>query len=400
MFRSLRSVALAGVLALAMATLGLSGTAQATPQMAGTARHSGGSPSISKAPFGQTPDGTAVDLYTLSSGRGMTVKIMTYGGIIQKLIVPDRHGHLTNITLGFATLDDYITTGNGPYFGALIGRYANRIANGRFTLDRVTYQLPQNNGPNSLHGGTQGFDKRVWTATVVPATRDSVGLKLHYTSPDGEMGYPGTLQADATLTLNTHNALRFDYRATTDKPTIVNLTNHSYWNLAGEGSGTVYDQTLKLNADRITPVDSTLIPTGAIDPVAGTPLDFRHATPIGKNIRVSDPQIVIGQGFDHNWVLNRHGSSKALEFAAQARDPRSGRTLTIYTDQPGIQFYSGNFLDGTLTGTSGRVYRQSDGFALETQHFPDSPNHANFPSTVLRPGKVFASSTVYQFGVS
>ncbi len=397
MFRSLRSVALAGVLALAMATLGLSGTAEAHSRLAGTARHSGGSPSISKAPFGQTPDGTAVDLYTLSSGHGMTVKIMTYGGIIQKLIVPDRHGHQTNVTLGFPTLNDYITTGNGPYFGALIGRYANRIAKGQFTLDGVTYQLPLNNGPNSLHGGTVGFDKHVWTATVVPATHGSVGLTLHYTSPDGEMGYPGTLQADVTFTLNTHNALRFDYHATTDKATIVNLTNHSYWNLAGEGTGTVYDQTLKLNANSTTPVDSTLIPTGAFDSVAGTPMDFRHAKPIGRDIRVANQQILFGQGYDFNWVLNRHGSGTDLQFAAQARDPRSGRTLTILTDQPGIQFYSGNFLDGTLVGTGGGVYRQGDGFALETQHFPDSPNHANFPSTVLRPDQVYTSSTVYQF---
>jgi len=392
MFRSWRTATLTGTIAVATAALGLS-TASATANTVSTSGHPGGHLSITKAPFGHTPDGTAVDLYTLTNGPGMVVKIMTYGGIVQQLRVPDRHGHTTNVVLGFPTLNDYVTK-NSVYFGALIGRYANRIAKGTFTLDGVTYHLPTNNGPNSLHGGTTGFDKRVWSATAVPPSHGTVALKLHYTSPDGEMGYPGTLQADVTYTLDDKDNLRIDYRATTDKATIVNLTNHSYWNLAGEGSGTVYDQVLRLNASHFTPVDSTLIPTGAIVPVAGTPLDFTHPMAIGARIRDAYPQIVIGQGYDFNWVLDRHGSTGLVE-AAQARDPRSGRSLTIWTDQPGIQFYSGNFLDGTLVGTSGKVYRQSDGFALETQHFPDSPNHPNFPSTVLRPGQVYTTTTIY-----
>ncbi len=392
MFTSFRSIAMAGSAAV-LVSLGLTGSASAMSTSAGAA-HRTRTASITRAPFGHTPDGTAVDLYTLRNGPGMTVDIMTYGGIIQKLLVPDRHGRLTNVVLGFPTLADYVAN-NSPYFGALIGRYANRIAGGKFTLDGQTYQLPLNNGPNSLHGGTTGFDKRVWTATEVPPAHGSVGLKLHYTSPSGEMGYPGTVQVDVTYTLDSRDALRIDYRATTDQPTIVNLTNHTYWNLAGEGSGTVYDQVLRLNASRFTPVDSTLIPTGAIVPVAGTPLDFTRPTPIGAHIRSGDPQIVLAQGYDFNYVLNRHDST-SMVLAAQARDPHSGRALAIYTTQPGIQFYSGNFLDGTLTGTSGGTYRQSDGFALETQHFPDSPNQPNFPSTVLRPGHAFTSSTIYQ----
>lgn len=390
MFRSLRSVALAGTLALATITAGTVDVASATSR---AGRH-GGSLTISKAPFGMTSAKQAVDLYTLRNANGMVVKIITYGGIVQQLLVPDRHGRTTNVVLGFATLKDYETK-NSPYFGALIGRYANRIAKGTFTLDGVTYHLPLNNGQNSLHGGTVGFDKHVWSATVVPPNGRSVGLRLHLTSQNGDQGYPGTMQVDATYTLDNANALRIDYRATTDAPTIVNLTNHTYWNLRGEGTGTVYDQKLRLNARTFTPVDSTLIPTGAITPVAGTPFDFTRPTAIGARIRVAHPQIVIGQGYDHNFVLDRHGAS-GLVVAAQAWDPASGRRLTISTTEPGIQFYSGNFLDGTLVGTGGMVYRQSDGFALETQHFPDSPNHPNFPSTVLRPGQVFRSATVYQ----
>lgn len=392
MFRSLRSLPMAGALALATATLGLTAaSAAAAPTTA--APH--GTLSITKAPFGHTTSGTAVDLYTMKNSAGMVVKIMTYGGIIQKLEVPDRHGHLTNVVLGFKTLAEYQAKNNpGPYFGALIGRYGNRIANGTFTLDGKVYTLPKNNGPNSLHGGTAGFDTKVWTATPVAPKNGKVALKLHYTSVDGEMGYPGTLQVDVTYTLDNGNNLRIDYRATTNKPTVVNLTNHTYWNLAGEGSGTVYGQLLRLNASRFTPVDKTLIPTGVLAKVAGTPFDFTRFTPIGQNIRVSHQQVLFGQGFDHNFVLDR-GKATGLVLAAQARDPGSGRSLAIWTTEPGIQFYSGNFLDGTLVGTSGKVYRQSDGFALETQHFPDSPNHPSFPSTVLRPGQVYSTSTVF-----
>jgi aldose 1-epimerase len=344
---------------------------------------------ISRDLFGTLSDGTKVWRYTITNAH-IRVRIITYGGIVQTVETPDRHGHLANIALGFATLDDYVTK-NSTYFGALIGRYANRIAKGTFTLDGVTYHLPINNDPNSLHGGTVGFDKHVWT----PTTGESHGnptLRLDLTSPDGDQGYPGTLHATATYTI-TKDSMRVDYRATTDKATVVNLTNHSYFNLAGEGTGDIYGQLMQINASRFTPVDSTLIPTGQLAPVAGTPMDFTRPTAIGARIRTNFQQLAFGQGYDHNWVLNGSGFRQA----ARVSDPASGRVLTMSTDQPGIQFYSGNFLDGTLYGTSGHQYRQSDGFALETQHFPDSPNHPNFPSTVLRPGQTFQSTTVYTF---
>jgi aldose 1-epimerase len=355
---------------------------------------------ITKQPFGTT-DGQSVDLYTLTNADGVEVKIMTYGGIIQSLKTPDSSSNSTNIVLGFSTLDQYVAKNSpfpagGPYFGAIIGRYANRIAKGTFTLDGVTYHLPINNPPNSLHGGIDGFDNKIWQATPIEPTADSVGLKLHYVSPAGEEGYPGTLTVDVTYTLTNSNELRIDYHATTDAPTIVNLTNHSYWNLAGEGTGPVYDEILTLNASQFTPVDSTLIPTGAIDPVANTPMDFTSPMPIGARIRDNFPQLVIGHGYDHNYVLNRSDSTSLVQ-AAHVHDPQSGRNLDVLTTEPGIQFYSGNFLDGSLVGTSGHAYRQSDGFALETQHFPDSPNHPNFPSTVLRPGQEFKSTTVFKF---
>jgi aldose 1-epimerase len=357
---------------------------------------SGPRPKITKAPFGTLADGTKVDVYTLTNSHRMEVKILTYGGILQSIRVPDRRHRFTNVTLGFDNLADYVA--KSPYFGCITGRYANRIAKGRFQLNGTTYQLPINNPPNSLHGGDVGFDKHVWAATTAK-DRHSVALALTFTSPDGDQGYPGTLANKVTYTLTDKNEIRMDYHArlvgNSDLSTIINLTNHAYWNLAGEGSSDIYDHKLRLNASHYTPVDPTLIPTGEIARVSGTPLDFRRSTAIGARIRNGHEQLVIGRGYDHNWVLDRKGSG--LELAARVVEPRSGRVLEVITDQPGIQFYSGNFLDGTLVGTSGRMYRQGDGFALETQHYPDSPNHPNFPSTVLRPGQTYETTTIYKF---
>jgi aldose 1-epimerase len=362
------------------------------------ASEAGAAAGITRESWGTTSAGVQVDRYTLTN-RTMRVRILTYGGILQSIEVPDSHGRRANVTLGFDNLADYETK-NSTYFGALIGRYGNRIARGRFTLDGVTYQLPINNPPNSLHGGTVGFDKRVWAATPIPGRHD-VGLRLELVSSNGDQGYPGTLRTTVTYTLTRSNSIRMDYRATTDRATVVNLTNHAYFNLAGEGSGTIDEHLLRLNASRYTPVDSTLIPTGQIAPVAGTPMDFRTPTAIGARNREGFQQLLYGRGYDHNWVLDRRDSSYTrMELAAQVVEPRSRRTLTITTTEPGLQFYGGNFLDGTLVGTSGRMYRQGDGLALETQHFPDSPNHANFPSTVLRPGQVYRTTTAYTFGVA
>jgi aldose 1-epimerase len=407
-------VALAGLIALlVIAAPGVAG-GKAGKHSKHKHAHKSNQVTVTKAPFGTLPDGTAIDRYTLSNGS-TTAKILTYGGILEQLWTPDRKGHSANVTLGFKDLAGYLSDAykkSNPYFGAIIGRYGNRIANGRFTLDGTEYSLDINNTPNSLHGGFEGFNVKVWDATPIE-TDHSAGVELKYTSPAGEgctasmpstppctTGYPGTLTTKVDYTLDTHNRLRIDYSATTDAPTVVNLTNHAYWNLAGEGSGTIYDHQLKLNADRYTPDDPTLIPTGDIDPVAGTPFDFRSFHAIGERIREDDPQLVIGRGYDHNWVLNRPAGDTSLIKAAVLRDPSSGRELKISTTEPGIQFYSGNFLDGTLYGTSGRQYRQGDGLALETQHFPDSPNHSNFPSTVLRPGDKFDSTTIYQFGTA
>jgi aldose 1-epimerase len=352
--------------------------------------------SIEAGPFGSA-HGDSVERYTLSNGV-MQVRILTYGGILQSIEVPDRAGQLANVSLGFATLDPYVR-GN-PFFGALVGRFANRIAGGRFELDGVTYDVPVNDGPNSLHGGNEGFDKRVWQASPVRGS-DSVGVKLALVSPDGDAGYPGALSVEVTYTLTSANALRLDYRATTAGPTVVNLTNHTYFNLAGEGSGSIEDHVLTLFASRYTPVDDTLIPTGAVVAVTGTPLDFTGPMPIGARLRAGFDQLARAHGYDHNYVLDRpptDGSSLLL--AARALDPTSGRVLEVLTTEPAVQFYSGNFLDGSLIGTNGRVYRQADAFTLETQHYPDAPNRPEFPSTVLRPGEVFASTTVFQFSTA
>jgi aldose 1-epimerase len=358
--------------------------------------HHGHAASVSSEEWGSTTEGP-VQRWTLKNGHRMTVRILTYGGIIQSLDVPDRSGHLANVALGFDNLADYVA--KSPYFGCIVGRYANRIALGKFSIDGNDYQLPVNNDPNSLHGGTVGFDKHIW-ATTPFKHGSNVGLVMTLTSPDGDQGYPGTMDAQVTYTLTKHDTLKMNYQATTDKPTIVNLTNHNYWNLAGEGSGDIYGHKLFLNAQEYTPVDPTLIPTGSIDPVAGTPMDFRHATGIGDRIRDGFPQLVIGRGYDHNWVLDRGANDSSNFVAARVTEPTSGRVLTIRTDQPGIQFYSGNFLDSTLVGTSGRMYRQGDAFALETQHYPDSPNHANFPSTLLLPGDLYNTTTTYQLSTT
>ena len=360
-------------------------------------------PSVTHAATGVSVDGREIDEYTLANGHGMEVRAMTYGGIIRSLKVPDRSGRQADVVLGFDTPRGYLSDPPPPYFGAIIGRYGNRIAKGQFTLDGHVYTLAKNNGPNSLHGGNRGFDKRVWNAEG-RETAEGASVIFSRTSPDGEEGYPGTLQVRVTYTLTDRNELIVEYHATTDKATPVNLTQHSYFNLGGEGSGDILSHELLINADRYTPVDDTLIPTGELAAVQGTPFDFRKATAIGARIDANDPQIKKGPGYDHNWVLNRgargeaRGATRAdLALAARLTDPKSGRTLEIRTTEPGLQFYSGNFLDGTIKGKSGHAYTRRSGLCLETQHFPDSPNHANFPSTILRPGQTYDSRTVFQF---
>ncbi|MEU9557284.1 aldose epimerase family protein [Streptomyces fumanus] len=363
----------------------------AATAIGGTAHATGGRKPV-KELFGTLADGTKVHRWSLENG-GTRMKVLSYGGVVQSLEIPDRRGRYANVSLGFDNLDDYVA--RSPHFGALIGRYGNRIAKGRFTLDGTTYQLSVNDGENSLHGGALGFDYRVWD--VEPFTKGSdVGLVLRYVSVDGEMGYPGTLKTKVTYTLTRSGDWRIDYEATTDKATVVNLTSHVYWNLAGEGSGTIEDHELSIAASRFTPTDAGLIPTGELARVGGTPFDFRRAKPIGRDIRDGHPQLVTAKGFDHNWVLDK-GITARPEQIATLRDPSSGRRLRIATDQPGLQFYSGNFLDGTLTGTGGRLYRQGDALCLETQHFPDSPNQPSFPSTVLRPGEVYRTTTIHSF---
>ncbi len=342
--------------------------------------------------FGKTPEGQQVRLYTLTNAHGLKARIMTYGAIVVSLEVPDKSGKMGDIVLGYDNLDSYVK--NSPYFGAIVGRYGNRIGKGRFTLDGVTYdKLAINNGENHLHGGIKGFDKVVWTDEPVRRS-NAVGVKLAYLSKDGEEGYPGNLQATVTYTLTNDNELRIDYLATTDKPTPVNLTHHGYWNLTG-GRRDILDHVLTLNADQCTPVDKGLIPTGDLLPVKGTVMDFTKATPIGARIESDFEQLKFGGGYDHNWVLNKGG--KDMTLAARVYEPTSGRVMEVYTKEPGIQFYSGNFLDGTITGKGGTVYQHRWGLCLETQHYPDSPNKPSFPSTILRPGQKYETTTVYRF---
>jgi aldose 1-epimerase len=348
---------------------------------------------VARAPFGKTGNGQAVEIYTLTNAQGVEMRVITYGGIITSLKVPDRHGQFGDVVLGFDTLDGYLK--DSPYFGALIGRYGNRIAKGQFVLDGKTYTLATNNGPNHLHGGVKGFDKVVWNA-VPGENADGVSLTLTRTSPDGEEGYPGKLLVTVRYTLTDTNELAIEYRATTDKPTPVNLTQHSYFNLAAD-AGDILGHELTIHATKYTPVDNTLIPTGELAPVQGTPFDFQKSTAIGARIDTDNVQLKNGLGYDHNWVLDRSGPG--LRAAARLAEPKSGRTLEIATTEPGLQFYSGNFLDGTITGKGGRVYGRRTGLCLETQHYPDSPNHPDFPSTILQPGQTYSSRTVLTFTV-
>ena len=346
---------------------------------------------VTRAPYGTMPDGTAVEAFTLTNTNGVRLTAITYGGIITELHVPDRTGAMGDIVLGFDKLDGYLK--DHPFFGAIIGRYGNRIGKATFTLDGQKYPLAANNGEHHLHGGIKGFDKVVWRGEP---TATGAGVVFTRRSTDGEEGYPGNLDVTVTYTLNDQNALVVDYAATTDKATPVNLTQHSYFNLAGKG--TSVDHVLTLNAAQYTPVDAGLIPTGALTPVEGTPFDFRQPTAIGARINGTDPQLVYGKGYDHNWVLSRTGAG--LQLAARVTEPTTGRTMEIHTTEPGIQFYAGNFLDGTLTGKGGQVYAHRSGFCLETQHYPDSPNQSTFPSTILRPGERYTSQTVFTFGVA
>jgi aldose 1-epimerase len=379
----------AGVRALAWGLL----VAMVVPALSLTA--SGNKPEITAAPFGKLKDGRAVELYTLRNGRGMEARIMTYGGVVTYLSAPDARGHFADVVLGYDSLAGYLK--ENPYFGALIGRYGNRIAKGRFSLDGHDYSLPINNPPNSLHGGAVGFDKVLWRVARARVTTAGPELALEHVSADGDQGYPGNLHVTAVYTLTEDNGLRLDFTATTDRSTVVNLTNHSYFNLRGVGD--VLGHVVQINADRFTPVDETLIPTGELKSVAGTPFDFRTPTAIGSRIEADDEQLKFGRGYDHNWVIDATAvpDSRGLRLDATVYEPESGRVLEVLSDQPGLQFYTGNFLDGTLRGKGGQLYSHRAAFCMEPQHFPDSPNHPGFPSTVLKPGETYESHIEYRF---
>ncbi|HOQ03670.1 MAG TPA: aldose epimerase family protein [Anaerohalosphaeraceae bacterium] len=350
--------------------------------------------SVQKEPFGVLPDGRSADLYILKNSSGMTAKITNYGGHVVALYVPDRNGKLEDILLGHDELKGYLERKTNPYFGCIIGRYGNRIGQAKFTLDGKEYKLAANDGANHLHGGVDGFDRRLWTAKPF-TTKNTAGVELSYVSKDMEEGYPGTLKVTVIYTLTDDNQLQIDYKATTDKPTVCNLTNHMYFNLAGQGKGDILGHELMINAPFFTPVDEGLIPTGEIRPVKGTPMDFTTPTAIGARINADYDQLKYGKGYDHNWVLDKKGNEMSL--AAKVYEPTSGRVMEIWTVEPGIQFYAGNFLDGTIRGKGGKVYQHRYAFCLETQHFPDSPNKAQFPSTVLRPGQVYQTTTIHKF---
>jgi aldose 1-epimerase len=347
-----------------------------------------------KSNFGKLPNGSSANLYTLTNNNGMEVKITNYGGIITSILVPDKAGKISDVVLGYDDLSGYLD--KSPYFGCIVGRYGNRIANGKFSLDGEEYSLATNNGPNALHGGLKGFDKIVWQVKELP--RDgNLGLELKYVSKDMEEGYPGNLDVTVTYILTEDNALRIDYLAITDKKTVLNLTNHSYFNLKDAGASPILDHFIKLNADKFTPVDETLIPTGELRSVENTPFDFRQPHTIGERINAENEQIKFGGGYDHNFVL--HGEMGQLRVIAEIFEPTSGRVMEVFTTEPGVQFYTGNFLDGSITGKNGNVYQHRHGFCLETQHYPDSPNKPEFPSTILEPGQKYQSTTIYKFSV-
>jgi aldose 1-epimerase len=416
------SASIGAAAAVSLATAGAFGMTQALASPAsGHSAHSG--LSVTSEPFGTAPAGPynpaeTVYRYTLTNAKGVQVRVLTYGGIIQSINVPDRHGRSADVVLGFKTLQDYVNevsppppAAGGPYFGEIIGRYGNRIANGKFTLHGTTYTLPLNNNGNTLHGGFVGFGNRVWSATKV-TSKSAVGVELTLVSPNGDegskyepscncTGFPGTLTVHVTYTLDNSGSLKIHYTATTDQPTVINLTNHSYFNLAGESTLSAMGQKVYMNANKITAVNSLLIPTGKFVSVAGTPFDFTnpHGTAVGSRINDgTNQQLLFGPGYDHNWVINSSGpTSGGLRLDARATDPQSGRTLTVWSDQPGVQFYAGNFLTGTLVGIGNHTYRQGAGYTFETQHFPDSPNEPAFPTTELDPNQTYNTTTVFQF---
>ena len=356
-------------------------------------------PAVTVQSWGKTPAGQDVKIITLTNDHAMTVRVITYGGVIQSVEAPDRAGHVQDLVLGFGTLDGYTkdSAEGGLFFGAIIGRYANRLAHGTFTVDGKSYHTDLTDPPNALHGGKIGFDKHVWTLVDTKKTDKSASVTLRLVSPNGDQGFPGTLTTDVTYTLDENNALSLHYQATTDAPTVLNLTNHSYWNLNGEGSGSVENEVMQIKAERYTPTDGTSIPTGELAPVAGTPLDFRKPTRIGDRLRSDFPQMLIARGYDHNWIVDG-AYGKAPRSAAVIFDPASGRTLEVSTNQPGLQVYTSNSLTGKYAGISHRAYRQTDALALEAEHFPDSPNHPSFPSTELRPGQKFDYTTTFKLG--